>query len=115
MGRLLTIFFLSFMSLSVGADDLSELAKKSNLSSDELISFVSSGMSEYESDATIKQCIKKMEIDKVKSIYALFNYILFLDIQNNEGVESGSGALRETRKKMLIARFAKKSAFYCNS
>jgi len=112
LGRLLIFIVLfSLPALVIADDELSGLASKANISGERIVQYVKSGVQEYSEDPTIKACLKKAETDKNKAIYALFNYIMYLDLQNSF---SSSNSLKETRKLITVSRYAKKSVNYCN-
>ncbi len=112
MGRLL-IFLTALFSCTAFANvgELSNLADKANVSRDSVVSYVQSGLSDY-NDSVIKNCLKKLDTDKKTTIYALFNYIMYLDLQDDSDKQM---SLKETRKLITVSKYAKISVKYCNS
>lgn len=116
MGRLLTISLLLLFSsvASANTSDLSGLSEKANLSGEQVVLFVKSGMETYSEDPVVKACIKKLEVNRNSAIYALFNYIMYLDMQKDLDQLSQSSNLKKTRQLMTVSRYAKKTVNYCN-
>lgn len=95
-------------------DGMDGLAKASKIPEKKIVSYVQNGMSEYSSDVVVKNCKAKLSEDKVTAIYALFNYIMYLDFQKENGAPSLRDGLEKTKKMIKITNYAKKSINYCN-
>jgi uncharacterized pyridoxal phosphate-containing UPF0001 family protein len=114
VGRLLILVLLSLPFTSVSAVELDGLAESSNISGEKIISFVQSGMKEYSEDQVVKACVGKLDSDKRNAVYALFNYIIYLDQQKKADLITSKVARKEVRKRIKIASYAKISLNYCN-
>tara|TARA_Y100001936_G_C15867489_1_gene555819 strand:+ start:496 stop:837 length:342 start_codon:yes stop_codon:yes gene_type:complete len=113
MGRVLVFLtlFLPFYSYAVDSS-LTGLAEKGNISGNKVVKYVQSGINDYSDDEIVKKCLKKLNADKNSTLYALFNYIMYLDHQDHA---MSKATLKETRKLIEITRYAKNSVNYCNS
>jgi hypothetical protein len=118
MGRLLILLLFALAtSFSVTAANYSMggLAEEANISGEKIIKFIQSGVSDYSSDPIIEACLRKMDLDKSTTVYALFNYIMYLDTQKKIGVMSGKSSLIQVKKMKKISTYAKKAVNYCNA
>jgi hypothetical protein len=117
VGRLLivSIFALTVSFSAISATDImSGLAENAEISGEKIIKYIKSGTSEYSSDPTIKACLEKMDTDKRTTVYALFNYIMYLDMQKKIGVIRGKNNLVQVKKMIKVSSYAKKAVNYCN-
>jgi hypothetical protein len=113
MGRVLVFLILSLPFYSYAIDSsLTGLAEKGNVSGNKVVKYVQSGIKEYSDDEIVKKCLKKLNADKNSTLYALFNYIMYLD---HQAYTMSQVNLKETRKLIEITRYAKNSVNYCNS
>lgn len=118
MGRILILFaFFGFISpaYSSTASGLNGLAERGGVSGQDVVSFVRSGMNAYPNDPVIKLCFEKLSVDRNAAIYALFNYIMYLDMQDSNAQAYLSNSLSDTRRMIAVSTYAKKSVNYCNS
>lgn len=118
MGKILTtsaMILLYLISFNAKSSDLDGLAKSSKTSNEAVVKYVKSGIEEYANDPVVKNCLAKAESDQKTAIYALFNYIMYLDTQSATSSANNLSSINQTRRLIKISSYAKKSINYCNN